>query len=218
MEVASESADMSVAWAGGHAQGDGCRAPGRGQGRGFGRRRLCSAQLFRHAHHRGQVPAQTHPPFSPAGRFSGRVAAVGPEVTGFAVGDRIMGPTGYGAARERIAVPARSLAHVFPDGLPLRQGGGPLGHLWDDAARLPTARRTEARRDPRRARRVGGVGLAAVEIGLVMGAKVIACASSDEKLEFVKRYGAVETMNSPAPGFPRPPQGDHRRRRRRRDL
>ena len=41
----------------------------------------------------------------------------------------------------------------------------------------------------------GGVGLAAVEIGAAMGARVIACASSDEKLEFARRYGAAETIN-----------------------
>ena len=42
----------------------------------------------------------------------------------------------------------------------------------------------------------GGVGLAAVEIGKAMGARVIACASSDEKLEFARRYGAAETINT----------------------
>ena len=41
----------------------------------------------------------------------------------------------------------------------------------------------------------GGVGLAAVEIGAAMGARVIACASSDEKLDFASRYGATETVN-----------------------
>ena len=41
----------------------------------------------------------------------------------------------------------------------------------------------------------GGVGVAAVEIGRVMGARVIACASSDEKLDFARRYGASETIN-----------------------
>ena len=41
----------------------------------------------------------------------------------------------------------------------------------------------------------GGVGLAAVEIGTAMGARVIACASSDDKLEFARRYGAAETIN-----------------------
>src|SRR5271157_1835422 len=41
----------------------------------------------------------------------------------------------------------------------------------------------------------GGVGLAAVEIGRAMGARVIACASSDDKLEFARRYGAAETVN-----------------------
>lgn len=142
----------------------------------------------------GKYQVKPEPPFSPAGEFSGRIAAIDPDVTGFSVGDRVMGPTGYGAAREQIAVPARSLAHV-PDGLPLDKAAG-LSVTYGTTLH---AYRQRADLKPGETVVVlgasGGVGLAAVEIGAVMGAKVIACASSDEKLAFVKRYGAAETIN-----------------------
>src|SRR5271157_6367209 len=50
----------------------------------------------------GKYQLKPEPPFSPAGEFSGRVAALGAGVSGFAIGDRVMGSAGFGAARERI--------------------------------------------------------------------------------------------------------------------
>src|ERR1700720_33779 len=55
-------------------------------------------------------------PFSPAAEFAGVVESVGAGVTGIAPGDRVMGNTGWGAAREAVAVPANLLVKV-PDGL-----------------------------------------------------------------------------------------------------
>ncbi len=142
----------------------------------------------------GKYQLKPEPPFSPGGEFSGRIAALGPGVDGFAVGDRVMGATGYGAAREQIAIAATQLARV-PDGV-----------LLDKAAGLSVAYGTTLHALRQRAEMKsgetlvvlgasGGVGLAAVEIGAVMGARVIACASSDEKLEFARRFGAAETIN-----------------------
>jgi NADPH:quinone reductase len=142
----------------------------------------------------GKYQLKPEPPFSPGGEFSGRISALGSGVDRFAVGDRVMGATGYGAAREQIAVAATRLARV-PDGVPL-----------DKAAGLSVAYGTTLHALRQRAEMKagetlvvlgasGGVGLAAVEIGAVMGACVIACASSDEKLEFARRFGAAETIN-----------------------
>ena len=143
----------------------------------------------------GKYQLKPEPPFSPAGEFSGRVAAVGEGVEGFAVGDRVMGSSGFGAAREVIAAPARNLAHV-PPGLAL-----------DKAAGLSIAYGTTIHALKQRGElkpgetllilgAAGGTGLAAVEIGAIMGAKVIACASSDEKLDFTRKHGATETINT----------------------
>ena len=66
----------------------------------------------------GKYQVRPKPPFSPGGEFSGRVAALGEGVHGFAVGDRVMGVCSYGAAAEQIAVPATRLAKI-PDALAL---------------------------------------------------------------------------------------------------
>jgi len=142
----------------------------------------------------GKYQLKPAPPFSPAGEFSGRVLALGAGVKGFAVGDRVMGSSGFGAAREQIAYPASRLAHV-PDGLPLDKAAG-LSIAYGT-----TLHALKQRAEMKRGEMLvvlgasGGVGLAAVEIGRVMGARVIACASSDDKLDFARRYGASETIN-----------------------
>jgi NADPH:quinone reductase len=145
----------------------------------------------------GKYQVKAAPPFSPGGEFSGRVVGLGPGAQGFAVGDRVMGFCAYGAAAERIAIPTSRLARV-PDGL-----------AFDKAAGLSVAYGTSLHALKQRAEMKpgetllvlgasGGVGLAAVEIGKAMGARVIAGASSDEKLAFARRYGAAETINTAA--------------------
>jgi NADPH:quinone reductase len=142
----------------------------------------------------GKYQLKPEPPFSPAGEFAGRVAAIGPGVTGFEVGDRVMGSTGYGAAREQIVIAANRLASI-PAGLPLDKAAG-LAIAYGTSLH---ALKQRADMKPGESLVVlgasGGVGLAAVEIGKAMGARVIACASSDDKLEFACRYGASETVN-----------------------
>src|SRR5271166_1632267 len=142
----------------------------------------------------GKYQLKPEPPFSPAGEFSGRVAALGAGVSGFALGDRVMGSAGFGAARERIAVPANRLAHV-PDDLALDKAAG-LSIAYGTTIH---ALKQRAEMKPGETLVVlgasGGTGLAAVEIGRAMGARVIACASSDDKLAFARRYGAAETVN-----------------------
>src|SRR5271165_2378056 len=134
----------------------------------------------------GKYQLKPEPPFSPAGEFAGRVAAIGAGVVGFAVGDRVMGSVGYGAAREQMAVAANRLAHV-PAGLSIAYGTT-LHALKQRAEMKPGETLVVLGAS-------GGVGLAAVEIGKAMGARVIACASSDDKLDFARRYGASETIN-----------------------
>jgi NADPH:quinone reductase len=133
-------------------------------------------------------------PFSPAAEFAGVVASIGPGVTDIAPGDRVMGNTGWGAAREAIAVPANLLVKV-PDGLDFDRAAG----LTVTYGTTLYALRVRAELKPGETLVVlgasGGTGLATVEIGKVMGARVIACASSDEKLDFARKHGATETVN-----------------------
>ena len=143
----------------------------------------------------GKYQIKPAPPFSPGGEFSGRVIALGPGTRGFAIGDKVMGFCGYGAARERIAITANRLARI-PEGLALDKAAG-LSIAYGTTLH---ALKQRAEMKPGETLLVlgasGGVGLAAVEIGKAMGARVIAGASSDEKLEFARRYGAAETINT----------------------
>ena len=143
----------------------------------------------------GKYQVRPKPPFSPGGEFSGRVAALGPGVQGFQVGDRVMGFCAYGAAAERIAIPTNRLAKI-PDSLALDKAAG-LSVAYGTSLH---ALKQRAEMKPGETLLVlgasGGVGLAAVEIGKAMGARVIAGASSDEKLAFARAHGAAETINT----------------------
>jgi NADPH2:quinone reductase len=128
-------------------------------------------------------------PFSPAAEFAGVVESVGGDVTSVKAGDRVLACTGFGAAREKIAVAAEKLIKI-PDGLDFDRAAGlcvtygTTLHALKDRARLKPGETLAVLGAS------GGVGLAAIEIGKAMGARVIACASSAEKLAFAKERGA----------------------------
>jgi NADPH2:quinone reductase len=133
-------------------------------------------------------------PFSPAAEFAGVVESVGAGVSDIAPGDRVMGNIGWGAAREAVAVPAGALVKI-PDMLDFERAAG----LTVTYATTLYALRVRGALKSGETLAVlgasGGTGLAAVEIGKIMGARVIACASSDEKLAFARAHGADETVN-----------------------
>jgi NADPH2:quinone reductase len=133
-------------------------------------------------------------PFSPGAEFAGLVESVGPGVSNFAPGDRVMGYARYGAARERFVSPADKLIRLPPAldferaaGLTVTYGTSYYA-LKDRGLLLPGETLTVLGAS-------GGVGLAAVELGKAMGARVIACASSDDKLEFARAHGADAGIN-----------------------
>jgi NADPH2:quinone reductase len=133
-------------------------------------------------------------PFSPAAEFAGTVESLGAGVAGLKVGDRVMGYTRNGAARQKLAFPAAHLT-LIPDGLDFDHAAGlsvtygTSYYALKDRAQLKTGETLVVLGAS------GGVGLAAVELGRQMGARVIACASSDDKLEFAKNHGADEGVN-----------------------
>jgi NADPH2:quinone reductase len=133
-------------------------------------------------------------PFSPAAEFAGIVESVGAGVTEIVPGDHVIGCTGWGAARESVAVAARQVVKL-PAKLDFERAAG----LTVTYATALHALRQRADLKPGETLAVlgasGGTGLAAVEIGKIMGARVIACASSDEKLAFARSHGADETVN-----------------------
>jgi NADPH2:quinone reductase len=133
-------------------------------------------------------------PFSPGGEFSGVVESVGAGVTRLAPGDRVMGYTNFGAARERVAVEADKLAKIAADldfdraaALTITYGTG--YHALKHRADLKPGETLAVLGAS------GGAGIAAVELGKLMGARVIACASSDDKLAFARQHGADEMVD-----------------------
>jgi NADPH:quinone reductase len=133
-------------------------------------------------------------PFSPGGEFSGVVESVGAGVSGISQGDRVLGYCTFGAARERVATTADQLVKLTAD-LDLKRAAGlaitygTAYHALNDRARLKAGETLAV------LGAAGGVGVAAVEVGKLMGACVIACASTADKLAFARAHGADDGVN-----------------------
>ncbi len=133
-------------------------------------------------------------PFSPAAEYAGVVESIGAGVTGFAAGDRVLGYRGSGAAREKVVTTADRLVKL-PDSLEddraagLTVTYGTTLHALKDRAKLKAGETLAVLGAS------GGTGLAAIEIGKLMGARVIACASAPEKLAFARERGADAGIN-----------------------
>ncbi|MCB1472645.1 MAG: NADPH:quinone oxidoreductase family protein [Rhodobiaceae bacterium] len=128
-------------------------------------------------------------PFSPGAELAGTVSEVGEGVEGYAVGDRVAAYAGWGAAREEVVVPAGRVVPL-PDGLDFEAAAGLLVTYGTTYHALKDRAAMQAGETLAVLGASGGVGIAAVELGKVMGARVIACASSPEKLDFCRRHGA----------------------------
>ncbi len=133
-------------------------------------------------------------PFSPGGEASGVISAVGEKVSHLKVGDRVMALTGWGSCAEQIAVPAYNILPM-PDAMDFTTAAafsmtyGTAMHALKQRGALQAGETLLVLGAS------GGVGLAAIEIGKAMGARVIAAASSAEKLEVARQAGADELIN-----------------------
>lgn len=133
-------------------------------------------------------------PFTPGAELAGEVIAVGSDVTGLVPGQRVLAYNTTGGFAEDAVVEA-SNCMPLPDGIDDAVAGGFIlayGTSWH-------ALRDRAHLRPGETLLVlgaaGGVGLAAVDIGRAMGARVIAAASSEAKLDVCRRYGVADTIN-----------------------
>jgi NADPH2:quinone reductase len=142
----------------------------------------------------GKYQFKPAPPFSPAAEFAGVVESLGAGVTSVKIGDRVVGYMTYGAARERVTIAVDKLIKI-PDALDFDRAAG-IGitygttlHALKDRAKVKAGETLAVLGAS------GGVGLAAIELGKIMGARVIACASSDEKLALARQHGADEIIN-----------------------
>jgi NADPH2:quinone reductase len=134
------------------------------------------------------------PPFVPGSEFAGVVVEVGDGTADFAIGDRVTGTGLYGAFAQEVAVPAAGLSRI-PDGVDERTAAAfgvayrtayhslrSIAHLQDGDELVVLGAG-------------GGVGLAAVQLGVALGASVTAVASSTEKLDVAAGYGAKHLVN-----------------------
>lgn len=133
-------------------------------------------------------------PFTPGSDVAGIVKEVGADVSHLKVGQEVFGFVAHGALAEEVLVPANACFPKppqmdFPTAASFLMAYGTSFHALKDRARLTEGETLLVLGAS------GGVGLAAVELGKIMGAKVIAAASTDEKLALCREYGADEAIN-----------------------
>ncbi len=133
-------------------------------------------------------------PFSPGGEFAGVITDIPDNNCGFKIGDEVFGASGHGCLAEKIAISPHKLKSK------------PKSMSFEMASGLSTTYGTSYYALKQRAQlskgetllvlgAAGGVGLAAVQLGKIMGARVIAAASNTEKLEIAKSHGADELID-----------------------
>src|SRR5689334_5782895 len=132
-------------------------------------------------------------PFAPGSEIAGEVEAVGEGVSGWTAGDRLIAALGYGGLVEKIAIPVPRAIPLpaersFEEGSALLLTYATAIHALIDRGRL------EAGHTLLVLGAAGGVGIAAVEIGKALGARVVAAVSTEEKAEAARAAGADEAV------------------------
>ena len=142
----------------------------------------------------GKYQFQPPMPFTPGSEVGGVITSVGAGIQGFAVGDRVMATPGIGGLAEQVAVKADGLRKI-PDSMDFKTAAGFAMIYTTSYYALKQRAQLKAGETLLVLGASGGVGLAAVELGKLMGAKVIAAASSEEKLNFVNRVNPDALLN-----------------------
>jgi len=142
----------------------------------------------------GRYQLKTPLPFTPGSEVAGRVTAAGADVRGAAPGDRVLALPPLGGYASEVVVPAASVIPI-PGDLSAGQAAGLVQSYGTMLYAL--TKRTTVTPDEWVAvlGAGGGIGLAAVDLAVAMGAKVVACASSEDKLDLARAVGATATIN-----------------------
>ena len=133
-------------------------------------------------------------PFTPGGEFAGVVSEVADDVENWQLGDEVFGACGHGAMAEHICVSAKSL-RAKPQNMGFAQASGISTTYGTSYYALKQRANLQAGETLLVLGAAGGVGLAAVELGKAMGARVIAAASSPEKLRIAQQAGADDLID-----------------------
>ena len=142
----------------------------------------------------GKYQFQPPFPFSPGGEIAGVISEIGEGVVDWKVGDRVIAMTGNGGIAEKVVAFEMTLMPLpetmdFKDGAAFPLNYGTTYHALKQRGQLQAGETLLVTGAG------GGVGTTAIEIGKAMGARVIAAASTDEKLEIAKNLGADEVIN-----------------------
>lgn len=143
----------------------------------------------------GKYQLKLEPPFTPGMDMSGIVAELGEGVSGFEIGDAICGGARFGGFAEFAVVKADGLQHK-PDNLSFDQAASYSAAYLTAYVALVRRGRLQAGETLLVHGASGGVGMAAVDVGKLLGATVIATGGSDDKLAAVKAYGADHVLNT----------------------
>jgi len=133
-------------------------------------------------------------PFSPGSELAGVVKELGAGVSSVKPGDKVIAFTSFGAFAEEVKIEAAHLLPL-PEGMDFESGAsfiltyGTTDHALRDRGAVRAGESLLV------LGAAGGVGIAAIEIGKALGMRVIACASSEEKLAVCREHGADETIN-----------------------
>jgi len=133
-------------------------------------------------------------PFSPGGEIAGVVSAVGSDVSEFEPGDRVFAGCGHGGMREALSINARALRPI-PEGMSFTQASGISTTYGTSYYALKQRANLQRGENLLVLGAGGGVGIAAVELGKAMGARVLAAASTAEKRDAAKLAGADELID-----------------------
>jgi len=139
-------------------------------------------------------------PFSPGGEVAGVVESVGPGVTGVKVGQRVIGSSGWGGYAEKIKLPAQRIMPI-PDAMPFDEASAFILTYGTSYYGLKDRGLLKEGETLLILGAAGGVGVAAIELGKAMGARVIGAVSSEEKAAFAREAGADGTVIYPPGAF-----------------
>lgn len=142
----------------------------------------------------GKYQFQPDMPFSPGGECAGVILSVGDGVERYKPGDKVIAMTGSGCFRDQIVADQHAVMPM-PEGLDFKQAAGVAMTYFTSYHALKQRADLKEGETLLVLGAAGGVGSTAVELGKLMGAKVIAAASSDEKLAMCRELGADETIN-----------------------
>ncbi|MFZ5608312.1 MAG: NADPH:quinone oxidoreductase family protein [Pseudomonadota bacterium] len=142
----------------------------------------------------GKYQFRPDPPFTPGGEVAGTIDALGEGVGDWRIGQRVLALCGHGGFAEAVCVPAAQVAAI-PKAMPFDEAAGFIMTYGTSHHALKQRAALQPGETLVVLGAAGGVGLTAVEIGRLMGARVIAAASSEDKLALAKAYGAEAGIN-----------------------